>query len=176
MGSRAWVLAIALGLVAVHTVSATNYTLGGAAGWTYLANINYTNELADITLKVGDTLIFNNTDTFNHQLLLMPTQAAYDACDYAVATNGIILKPDYYFAYTFKEPLAEVYVICGYHCLWGQKVKFSVANADGTPAPGSSRNATSANPFGFRNDAAGIARFGWFTIAVVCALSCYNIL
>jgi hypothetical protein len=35
MGSRAWVLAIALGLVAVHTVSATNYTLGGTDGWTY---------------------------------------------------------------------------------------------------------------------------------------------
>jgi hypothetical protein len=56
MGSRAWVLAIALGLVAVHTVSATNYTLGGTDGWTYKANINYTNELATVTLKVGDTL------------------------------------------------------------------------------------------------------------------------
>lgn len=57
MGSSAWVLGLALGLVAVHTVSATNYTLGGStAGWTNTANINYTEELAAYTIKVGDTL------------------------------------------------------------------------------------------------------------------------
>ena len=56
MGSSAWVLGLALGLVAVHTVSATNYTLGGSAGWTNTVNINYTEELAPYTIKVGDTL------------------------------------------------------------------------------------------------------------------------
>jgi hypothetical protein len=131
-------------------------------------------------LILSDTVL-----TRSDQLLILPSHS--DETLSNVATTIFVQR-------TFKEPLVEVCVICAYHCLLGQKVKFSVANADGTPAPGSSpassppdttasshpppaaRNATSANPFGFRNDAAGIARFGWFTIAVVCALSCYNIL
>lgn len=56
MGSSAWVLALALGLVAVHTVRATNYTVGGNAGWTYTGNINYTAEFASYNVQVGDIL------------------------------------------------------------------------------------------------------------------------
>ena len=56
MGSSAWVVAVVLGLVAVHTVSATNYTVGGTSGWTNNANINYTAQFAAVQVRVGDTL------------------------------------------------------------------------------------------------------------------------
>lgn len=56
MGSSTWVLALALGLVAVHTVRATNYTVGGSGGWTSIGNFDYTAQFAAYNVKVGDTL------------------------------------------------------------------------------------------------------------------------
>lgn len=49
-------MALALGLVAVHTVRATNYTVGLAAGWNANGNFNYTAQFANYNVKVGDIL------------------------------------------------------------------------------------------------------------------------
>ncbi|XP_024396766.1 uncharacterized protein [Physcomitrium patens] len=128
--------AMLLGLFVDHCACQTPqiYTLGGAAGWTDVANKKYTAEMAAVPFKAGDTILFNNNDTKVHDVLQVYTQEDYDTCN----TNGQMgwtLNPGDTHGVQLIDPAYRVWFFDTVYCLTGQKVEFTVRNSDGTVVP-----------------------------------------
>lgn len=65
------VMAVALTAVIIQGISADDHVVGGNAGWTNTANIDYTGELAKERIEVNDTLskyYLSNFKIFNRNL------------------------------------------------------------------------------------------------------------
>ncbi|KAG0566405.1 hypothetical protein M758_7G058700 [Ceratodon purpureus] len=108
--------------------------LGGAAGWTDTANANYTLFMSTVPFKAGDTLRFNNTDIKDHDVYQTESQSDYDTCNSNNITGWTINAGDFY-DLVFPDPAYRVWIIDTQYCLSGQKVEFTVLNADGTAVP-----------------------------------------
>ena len=80
-----------------------------------------------LTVEVGQTVRFTNMQ--GHNIVVVPSKAAFDACSFA--NDAAVVTPSAESTYTWTAPSQAglVYLVCGVgtHCIAGQKLAVTVA-------------------------------------------------
>jgi len=113
---------------------------GGEGLWSTATDVlpTYT---GGIRCAIGGVVFFKWEAAWNHDLVLLASQAHYDTCDLSgsvllAATSGSGMQS---FSYHCETPGEEVYLACsvGDHCTRGQKVALTTSSSVNVhPAPG----------------------------------------
>ncbi|KAL9140137.1 hypothetical protein ABFS82_14G016100 [Erythranthe guttata] len=143
------------------------YKVGDSAGWTTIANVDYTHWALTKTFQLGDTIVFEYNPKFHN--VMQVTHADYKACN---ATSPISTRTSGNDSITI-DTHGHHFFLCGVpgHCQAGQKVDINVVlhrvpeEAAPTPSPVptvvpafSPSTAALSMPF---------HKFGWFLILVL---------
>jgi hypothetical protein len=154
--SRVVVLAVCAALGLVDQVQSANYTVGqgfveGSNGYTWTNTVNgllkptiledaYKSWANSVSVVAGDTLTFEYP-LGSHTVFLVPTEVAFENCDFA----GAVQVPDGFpTKYTVKSTDSTLYFVCNIpgHCLQGgQKVKVTTQGRGIAPPSGPGSNA-----------------------------------
>ncbi|KAM0969365.1 hypothetical protein COP2_018012 [Malus domestica] len=126
-------------LLNLKGATAAEYVVGDSLGWTVPPNTSfYSDWAASKTFQIGDTVVFNWTETWEHNVGEVASKEEYDNC----SDPGIVLGPG---VSTELKSTGSRFFICtvGNHCEQGQKVTITVGSPTTTssllaPPPSSS--------------------------------------
>lgn len=137
------VLSVAMAIAMVITSEATQYTVGGTAGWD--ASTDFNTWLMNKTFVVGDTLVFQYSSL--HSVMVV-NKSGYDSCQ---TSNALQSFTDGNTQIKLSKP-GSMYFICGTpgHCVGGMKmgvnnIQAATASSPSSP-PGASASPSKPNP------------------------------
>jgi len=137
------VLSVAMAIAMVIPSEATQYTVGGTAGWD--ASTDFNSWLMNKTFAVGDTLVFQYSSL--HSVMVV-NKADYDSCQ---TSNALQSFTDGNTQIKLSKP-GSMYFICGTpgHCVGGMKmgvnnIQAATASSPSSP-PGASASPSKPNP------------------------------
>ena len=97
-----------------------------ATDWDWLSGFMGESKRA-LTVEAGQTVRFTNMQ--GHNIVVVPSKAAFDACSFA--NDAAVVTPSAESTYTWTAPSQAgiVYLVCGVgtHCIAGQKLAVTVA-------------------------------------------------
>ncbi|XP_031503142.1 uclacyanin-2-like [Nymphaea colorata] len=154
---------VALAFLLIVPISATDYTVGDASGWTL--GVDYNNWVAGKTFKVGDRLVFTYGSSHTVDEV---NQAGYTSCS---SSSPISSASDGNTTITLKTAGTH-YFICATpgHCQQRMKVQIPVTgSAAGSPVGSPSGSpSTPASPSAQPN---GVFRISYSMSSLVLAVS-----